>query len=192
MTMTPAEQGFVQQARITVLIVLFKISLRIFALSFLLSKRMRKEILNDHTGFVFNARYQFATRDGNVKVFMIFDNGRVKTGTGSIDNPDVTIFYKDRATLARLFGKSPEESLDYLLTNEMSYTGNMSYLTKFTYMTTLLNRLLKKADDSEVKSETDTQETIDIDAGKKTRRITNEILGEQTNRVTYLEDAFMG
>ena len=59
---------------------------------------------------------------------MIFENGRVRSGAGRIDNPDVTIFYKDKKTLAELFGKNPEESLDYLLTNEMSYTGNMAYL----------------------------------------------------------------
>ncbi len=168
----------------------FKLSLQLLALSFKISKKMRAEIKNESTGFVFNARYQFSTRDGKVNIFMVFENGKVKTASGVIKDPDITIFYKDKETLAEIFDKNPEESLNYLLTNEMSYTGNMACLTKFSYMTTLLTRSLnKKAPKKEAGLPAP---AIDIDSGPRARKIINEILDKKIDKVVFLNDPFWG
>ena len=168
----------------------FKMSLKMLALLFRISPAFRKEILNRDTGFVFNARYQFSTRDGKVHIFLIINQGKVRTGPGRISNPDVTIYYKDKETLARIFSKSPEESLDYLLSNEMSYTGNMSYLTRFSYITTLANNLLarKKAPEQNKLF----APIRDIDQGEKRRKLQNETLDKKVDAVQFLQDPYLG
>ncbi|MBI9077223.1 MAG: formate acetyltransferase [Desulfatibacillum sp.] len=168
----------------------FRMSLKMLALLFRVSPAFRKEILNKETGFVFNARYQFSTRDDKVHVFLIINEGKVRTGWGTISNPDVTIYYKDKETMARIFSKSPEESLDYLLSNEMSYTGNMSFLTRFSYITTLANNLLAKK--KEVPQNKLFAPIRDIDKGEKRRKIQNEILDKKVDAVQFLEDPYLG
>ncbi|MFO8049264.1 MAG: pyruvate formate lyase family protein, partial [Desulfosudaceae bacterium] len=175
--------------RVTARIQAFKLSLRVMALFFTVSKKMRAEINNPVTGFVFNARYQFSTRDDLVHLYMIFENGRVRTGRGRIDSPDVTVFYKDRSTLADIFDKNPEESLDYLLTNDMSYTGNMAYLTRFSYLTTLLAGPSSR--ETRKKSAPLAEPDRDIEAGPKARIIENERLGRRVDKVRFLEDPFL-
>ena len=179
-----------QRLKIAARVQAFKLSLKVFALLFSVSRKLQKEISNPATGFVFNARYQFSTRDDSVHVYMIFENGRVRSGAGRIENPDVTIFYKDKKTLAELFGKNPEESLDYLLTNEMSYTGNMAYLTRFSYLTTLLAK--PAAGGNEKEAPAGTLPVRDIDAGPKRRTVFNEVLGRRVDKVRFLDDPFLG
>ncbi|MFP4039000.1 MAG: pyruvate formate lyase family protein [Desulfosudaceae bacterium] len=181
--------GLRHRLRITARIQAFKLSLRVLALFFTFSKKMRVEINNPVTGFVFNARYQFSTRDDLVHLYMIFENGRVRTGSGRIDSPDVTVFYKDRQTLAEIFDKNPEESLDYLLTNDMSYTGNMAYLTRFSYLTTLLTGPSSRQ--ARKNSAPFAEPDRDIDAGPKARTIKNERLGRRVDKVRFLEDPFL-
>jgi pyruvate formate-lyase/glycerol dehydratase family glycyl radical enzyme len=165
-------------------IYIFLLSLKLLGLLFQLSKTLRKEINNMETGFVFNARYQFKTRDEKVHVYVIFENGKMSSGFGVIDNPDVTIFYKDKETLAKIYSKSPEESLDYLLTNEMSYTGNISYLMKFSYLGGLLQPGKRKDNIAD-------NPVIDIDKNEKKRKYKNEILGKKIDQVQELEDPYL-
>ncbi|HEY9161385.1 MAG TPA: pyruvate formate lyase family protein [Desulfomonilia bacterium] len=164
----------------------FKMSLKALAAIFSTVPRFRREIYNTETGCIFNARFQFKTRDEKVHVYMIFDNGKVRTGTGIIENPDTIIAYRDKETLARLFAKNPEESIDYLLTNEMSSTGNMSYLTKFSYLSTLIAGGGKKK--NIVPS---MREVVDIDKGAKRRRMVNEKLGRKVDTVQVLDDPYL-
>ncbi|MBS7250176.1 MAG: formate acetyltransferase [Candidatus Freyarchaeota archaeon] len=168
---------------------MFKLSLRLMGLLFRISPKLRKEVYNKETGFIFNAKYQFKTRDGKVNIYVVFKDGKMKVSDGVIDNPNITIYYKDKETMAKIWNKSPEESLNYLLTNEMNYVGNMAYLTKFSYMTTVIkgakikgykgpgNRLLYPIGD--------------IDKEKR-KRLQNEILGRKVDNVKFLEDPYLG
>lgn len=171
-------------------VLLFGGSLRALAVAFRFSKKLRREIDNPQTGFVFDATIQFKTRDDAVNLYMVFDHGRVRVRRGVAENPNVTVFYKDKETLARIFSKSPEESLDYLLTNEMSYTGNMAYLTKFSYLTTLLsgggNGRKRGGHNGTARAE------LDVDAGRCRRTLNNEVLGNPVDKVRFLDDPFLG
>lgn len=174
----------------------FALSLRLLGLVFKLSKKMRREIYNEETGDVFNARYQFKTRDGKVQRYVIFENGKMTTGGGVIEKPNVTVSYKDKETLAKIYNKSPAESLDYLLTNEMSYTGNISYLTKFSYMTSLLADTLdfsKKNGKNGKKASHDgsLKWVKDIDQGEKRRKYANESLDSKVDAVHALPDPYL-
>ncbi len=167
---------------------LFRLSLKALAWSFSLSPKMRREIMNPATGFVFNARYQFSTRDGKVHAFVVFENGRARSGAGRIENPDVTIFYRDTPTLARLWRQGPEEALGNLLTQDMSYTGNMAYLTKFSYMTTLL---APKKNGQKPEAAPPAVEPLDVEAGGKRKQRQYEALNRPTDNVRFLPDPYL-
>ena len=169
---------------------LFGLSLKTLGLAFALSGSLRKEIYNPETGFVFNARYQFRTRDDLARYFVVIENGRLRAGKGLVSDPHITIYYKDRATLARLFNKSPEESLDYLLTNEMSYTGNISYLTKFSYITTLLSG--RRIGDYNGPDNRVVQSIESLKSAEQKRAIENECLDRKTDKVEFLDDPYLG
>lgn len=180
----------IKKIKVNISIYLFLISLKLLGLLFTISRTLRKEISNPETGFVFNARYQFKTRDNTVNVFVVFADGKMECGFGTIDKPDVTIFYKDRETLAKIYSKSPEESLDYLLTNEMSYTGNIAYLTKFSYLGTLVKPGKKYTYAGPENSLLYAIE--DIDGQAKKRKHHNETLSEKIDRVRFLDDPYLG
>ena len=167
----------------------FKEQLNLLAMIFDTRRKMRREIYNEKTGFKFNAKYQFTTKDDTFNVNVIFKDGKMTVADGKIEDPNITIYYKDKETLANLYSKSAEESLDYLLTNEMGYAGNMSYLTKFSYLTSLVmgakikdykgpeNRLIHPIDD--------------IDKGEKSRKLENESLNYKVDNVEALEDPYL-
>jgi formate C-acetyltransferase len=178
-----------QNVVINVKIFLFHLSLKAIGWAFKFSKSFRKEIYNEETGYVFNAKYQFKTRDDSVQIFMIIADGELKTGKGVISDPDITIFYKDKATLAQIYNKSPEEALDYLLTNEMSYTGNMSYLTKFSYITTVLTGA--KIKDYQGPANRLVHSIEEISKGEANRKINNECLNRKVDKVEMLEDPYL-
>ena len=180
----------IKRIKVGVSVYLFLISLKLLGLLFKISGRLRKEIDNPETGFVFNARYQFKTRDNTVSVFVVFADGKMRSGFGTIDSPDVTIFYKDKETLAKIYSKSPEEALDYLLTNEMSYTGNISYLTKFSYLGTLVKPGKKAAYTGPENSLL--YPVKDIDGQPKKQKHQNEILTEKVDQVRFLKDPYLG
>jgi len=170
-------------------IYLFLFSLKLLGLLFMVSKTLRKEIYNMDTGYIFNARYQFRTRDDLVSIFVVFADGKMKSGFGTIEDPNVTISYKDKETLAKIYNKSPEESLDYLLTNEMSYTGNMAYLTKFSYISTVLSG-------SKIKGYRGPENQVvyppqDLEKGEVRRKLRNERLGRKVDKVLWLEDPYL-
>ena len=167
----------------------FKESLNLLGMIFDTRRKMRREIYNEKTGFVFNAKYQFSTRDGEVNCHLIFDNGKMTFGEGKIDNPNVTIYYKDKETLANLYDKSAEESLDYLLTNEMGYTGNMSYLTKFSYITSLV--LAAKKIDYKGPENRLMYPIKDMEEGAHGRKLKNESLNRKIDNVQFLEDPYL-
>ena len=169
---------------------MFLLSLKLLGLAFKFSKSFRKEIYNEETGYIFNARYQFKTRDGSVNVFVIFDNGLMKSGFGLIENPNVTVFYKDKETLARIYNKSPEESLDYLLTNEMSYNGNSSYLTKFSYLASVIKG--NRIKDYNGQQNRITHPIGDIDKNPQKRKYENEQLNRKVDEVRILDDPYLG
>ena len=167
----------------------FKNQLNLLAMIFDTRRKMRREIYNEKTGFIFNAKYQFTTKDDNVNIYVIFKDGKMTVHDGKIEDPNITIYYNDKETLAKLYDKSADESLDYLLTNEMGYIGNMSYLTKFSYLISLVmgakikdykgpeNRLLYPLED--------------IDEGKKSRKLKNESLNRKIDNVEFLEDTYL-
>lgn len=167
----------------------FKSQLNLLAMIFDTRRKMRREIHNEKTGFTFNAKYQFKTKDDKVNLYVIFKDGKMTVHDGKIDDPNITIYYKDKETLANLYDKSADESLDYLLTNEMGYDGNMSYLTKFSYLTSLV--MGAKIKDYKGPENRLMYPIEDIDKGEKSRKLENEALNYKVDNVQALNDPYL-
>ncbi|MFW9951660.1 MAG: pyruvate formate lyase family protein, partial [Candidatus Thorarchaeota archaeon] len=167
----------------------FKEQLNLLAMIFDTRRKMRREIYNEKTGFVFNAKYQFTTKDDKINVYVVFKDGKMTVSEGKIDDPNIIIYYKDKETLANLYDKSAEESLDYLLTNEMGYVGNMSYLTKFSYLISLV--MGAKIKDYKGPENRLIYPIEDIDKGVKNRKITNISLNYKIDNVKVLDDPYL-
>ncbi len=152
-------------------------------------RRLRKEIYNEKTGFIFNAKYQFTTRDGGFNLKLIFDNGKITAEEGIVDDPNIKIIYKDKATLAETWDKSADETLEYLLDNSMSFEGNMAYLTKFSYLTTL-------ATGAKIKGYKGPENRLihsieEIEKGEENRKLKSDALNRKIDNVHYLKDPYL-
>ncbi|MBD3197574.1 MAG: formate acetyltransferase, partial [Candidatus Lokiarchaeota archaeon] len=152
-------------------------------------KRFKKEIYNEKTGFIFNAKYLFTTRDNQFDFHLIFKDGNITTGEGKIDDPNITIIYKDTETLATTWNKSADETLEYLLDNSMSYKGNMCYLTKFSYLTDI-------ATGAKIKGYKGPKNQLihsleEIERGEEKRKLKNEELNRKVDEVRFLDDPYL-
>ncbi len=152
-------------------------------------KRLRKEIFDEKAGNVFNAKYQFSTRDGGFNFFLVFDNGKITTGDGKIDHPNITIYYKDKKTLADTWNKSADETLEYLLDNSMSFDGNMAYLTKFSNLTSVATGVKIKGYKG---PENQLIHSIEeIERGEEKRILKNLPLNRKIDNVQFLDDPYL-
>ncbi len=111
-------------------------------LLFRLKPELRRSLLDDREGRyrqVFNASFQFQTRDGGVKLYARFGEGRMHAGFGALPHPDVTLTLKDDDALRRFFSvTSPPDILISMLENTLSADGNLSYLAKFGYLSSVI------------------------------------------------------
>jgi len=152
-------------------------------------KRLRKEIYDDKTGQGYNARYQFCTRGGDFNFYLVFQDGTITAGEGKIDNPNITIVYKDKETLATTWNKSADETLEYLLDNSMSFIGNMTYLTRFSYLTSV-------ATGAKIKGYKGPENQLihsieEIEKGEEKRKLKNVALNKKIDNVKFLKDPYL-
>jgi pyruvate formate-lyase/glycerol dehydratase family glycyl radical enzyme len=89
------------------------------------------------TPFTFRARFQFSTRDGRTNLHAVFADGRMRVGTGVVERPDVVVRFRGRPEL-RSFFTPGADLFGFLLRNDVSFEGNLSYLSKFGHMSTAL------------------------------------------------------
>jgi len=103
--------------------------LRAMQLYFSISKEYRKNIENFEAGIAFE--------EANKPIVSVtFSEGKMKVTKEKIDNPNVTIYFKDGETIKEfLFSESPD-IISLMLANKLSYIGNINYIMKFAYMAT--------------------------------------------------------
>jgi formate C-acetyltransferase len=78
----------------------------------------------------FNAGFQFSTRDGAMNVHLLFRDGGISVGLGTLDRPDLVVRCKTPAHL-RAFFSADSDLFGLLLRNDISFEGNLSYLARF-------------------------------------------------------------
>lgn len=82
----------------------------------------------------FRGKYLFRSRDDKITVSAVFENSRMEVSEKKIDDPDVTISFKNgRALMNYLLSPKPD-ILGSILRQDVSPEGNFNYLYKFAYM----------------------------------------------------------
>ena len=112
--------------------------LKLMASSFNRRPDLRRELYRRHNGTIepFDSRYQFCTADGDTNLYLTIEGGRMRAGTGAVQEPDLVATFSDSAAL-RLFLSpfSRSDPLNLLLENRLSFEGNMSYLARLGHLT---------------------------------------------------------
>jgi hypothetical protein len=82
----------------------------------------------------FNGRYQFKSKDGSITVAALFENDLLEVREEVIQDPDITVLFKDgKALMGYLLTPKPD-ILGSMLRQEVSLDGNLNYLYKFAFM----------------------------------------------------------
>lgn len=105
-----------------------KLLLNLMSIAFKIDHKFRKNIEG------FNGRYQFKSKDGHITVAALFGEDKLEVKEAEIEDPDITILFKDgKALMGYLLTPKPD-ILGSMLRQEVSLDGNLNYLYKFAYM----------------------------------------------------------
>lgn len=107
-------------------------------LVFLLSSTYRKNIEN------FSGTYCFRSKDDTFSVGAVFKNGTMKVTEGSVDNPNITVIFKNPAVLRNFIFSPKPDILNAILRQDVSVEGNLNYLYKFSYMANHLKMMAQE------------------------------------------------
>ncbi len=97
---------------------------------------------------LFTARYSFLDKENGISAGASFNGGRMRVHNEVLENSDATVTFKDAKTMRDfLFSKKPD-IISALLNNEITVTGNLNYLFKFSYMARNLQGRLSRESNS--------------------------------------------
>lgn len=82
----------------------------------------------------FSGRYQFRSRDGEVQVAARFDNGHLHASEGTLEQPDVTLTFRDEKAIRNFLLTPNPDILGSVLRQDVVVTGNLNHLYKFAFM----------------------------------------------------------
>ena len=176
---------------------MFKTVLKL-AKSKLAKPEFKKEIYNEETGHVWNARIHFTTEDGKVDLYVIFENGNVEIGSVPLEDPTIKLTFKNSEGLAKLYRTSPQDTMISLLKNSFRYKGNLTDIARFSFLSSYLlqgrKKKFQKRQQKKVKKEIlSYDEFVDWDNGSsKYKPMKNKVLNQKVDNVKYLEDTYLG
>ncbi len=102
--------------------------LKLMSLFFLLNKDYRRNIRD------FNARYLFRSKNHRITIAAIFKNNKMQVYEKEIDNTNITIIFKDQHALMKFLLSPKPDILGSILNQDVTFDGNLNYLSKFAYM----------------------------------------------------------
>ena len=110
--------------------------LTIMSCTLKLSRGYRANIKN------FQGRYAFATADGTVENYVVFQDDRMKVHDRIQNGWDVSVTFKNAAALINFLFSRNQDIVGSILANDVTVDGNLNYLYKFGFMARdLLHRL---------------------------------------------------
>lgn len=109
-----------------------EVLLKLMGLMFCIDKDFRRNIEN------FDAKYMFKDKSSRITVSVVFKNSRMKAFEKEIDNTNVTVIFKDQKVLMNFLLSQKPDILSAILNQDVTYEGNLNYLSKFAYMATHL------------------------------------------------------
>ncbi len=157
----------------------------------------------------FNKTIAIKTRDEKISFYLEFKNASLKIYEGRLSKkPDATLVFKDTSVIKEFARTSSDDILNLLLSNKISFKGNMSYLLKFSYilnnfMPTSSKKVQKKTiERSKLKKEKSLQhlpkegkESIDstTECKERAKLITRcgKLTSTPTDNVKFLEEPYL-
>lgn len=110
--------------------------LNLMSLMFFLNRDLRRNIKD------FNARYLFKSKDSKIMIAAIFKNKKMKVYEKEIDKTNITVIFKDDKALMKFLLSPNPDILNSILTQEVTFDGNLNYLYKFVYMARRLQSIV--------------------------------------------------
>ncbi len=110
--------------------------LRLMSYMFMLLPRY-KENIKDFTG-----RYQFASKDGSIAMAALFDRGKMKVMEGTIEDPHITVIFRDGKALLKYLMAPKQDIIVSILRHDIETEGNLNYLYRFGFLARELQREL--------------------------------------------------
>ena len=110
--------------------------LNLMRIIFMINHDYRRNIEN------FKGRYQFLSKDEQLKVGVIFDGGRMTVLDEKIERPDITIAFRDGRTLLDFIFSPHQDILGAMLRHDVETSGNLNYLYKFGHMAKQLQLMM--------------------------------------------------
>ncbi|MDJ0785070.1 MAG: hypothetical protein QNJ22_24090 [Desulfosarcinaceae bacterium] len=103
---------------------------------FTVSHRYRENIKD------FQGRYQFKSKDGGLTMAATFNKGRMTVKEKVIDNPDVTIIFRDGKTLFNFLFSPRQDILGAMLRQDIQTEGNLNYIYRFGFLAKRLQLMM--------------------------------------------------
>jgi hypothetical protein len=82
----------------------------------------------------FEAKYVFKGKSKKLYVTAEFKNNKLAVKQKQIQNPELTLTFKDGNSLFKLLLSDTPDVLNAMLNQEVDFCGNINYLNKFAYM----------------------------------------------------------
>lgn len=102
--------------------------LKLMGLMFCVDKDFRRNIEN------FDAKYLFKDKSEDISVGVVFKNSKMKVIEGEMDHTNVTIIFKSQKALMNFLLSPKLDILSTILNQDVTYEGNLNYISKFVYM----------------------------------------------------------
>ena len=90
----------------------------------------------------FEGRYQFKSKDGGLTIAAIFKNGRMEVREALIENPDITVTFRDGRTLFNFLLAPKQDILGSMLRQDVQTDGNLNYLYRFGFLAKRLQLMM--------------------------------------------------
>ncbi len=113
-----------------------QILLTLMEIMFVIDQDYRKNIRK------FNGRYQFRSADGRITVAAVFAGGRMRVLEEEIDDPHITVTFRDGRTLINFILAPRQDILGSMLRHDLKTRGNLNYLYKFGFMAKQLQLMM--------------------------------------------------
>lgn len=82
----------------------------------------------------FNARYLFKSKDNEITVSAVFKDNKMEVSERPIDNANIIVDFKDGKALMNYILSPKPDILGSILRQDVTFDGNLNYLSKFAYM----------------------------------------------------------
>jgi len=106
-----------------------EILLKMMSLVFLINYR---EFRRNIDGF--NGRYLFKSKDDAITVSVVFRNNKMVVSERPIDDTNVTVIFRDGKALMNYILSPKPDIIGSILRQDVTFDGNLNYLSKFAYM----------------------------------------------------------